>query len=244
MSCLATKLWSITLAGTLWLPIPARSGESPASIGPGRARGGDRAVEAMRREAEAAAAAHDQAFKSLAALPAPPPVAVEAAFVNRILLRRVDAGRVPGALIVVRADRPGNPDDPDQAAGAEPKFEVAEESFNLFLLGTTGDTDSIRAYFDTLLERNVEGFARQQPLTATQRKKLLLAGRGDIKRMFDRIEEARKTFLALRSDVERCGDFLMGLLPLSRELRRGPFGPGSLLEKTLRTIREQDRVSK
>jgi hypothetical protein len=46
----------------------------------------------------------------------------------------------------------------------------------------------------------------------------------------------------MTSDVERCGKYLMGLDPLRQELRRGPFGPKSLFEKTLRTMREQDRA--
>ena len=55
------------------------------------------------------------------------------------------------------------------------------------------------------------------PLTPVQKNKLPLAGRRDIKRLLDRIEDERKTFEHLRTDLTRCQGFLMQLQPLGIE---------------------------
>ena len=55
------------------------------------------------------------------------------------------------------------------------------------------------------------------PLTPVQKNKLLLAGRRDIKRLLDRIEDEPKTFEHLRTDLTRCQEFLMQLQPLGIE---------------------------
>jgi hypothetical protein len=159
--------------------------DNPDSKAPDRAPLADRAIEAMRREALAAAAAREAEFKRLAALPALPPIAAQAQLVmgDRILLRRIQRAPAGEPFLVRGADELGDLSDPDLEAGAEPRYAVAEESFNLFLLGTTGDTDSVQAYFTAVLDRRIKDVARTDDLTTGQRRKLQLAGRGDIKRL-------------------------------------------------------------
>ena len=50
-----------------------------------------------------------------------------------------------------------------------------------------GGTDAARFRLETILAARVDKIARQCGLTEVQKKKLLLAGRGDIKRFFDRV---------------------------------------------------------
>jgi hypothetical protein len=197
-------------------------------------------MEAMRREAEIRAAAREGAFRRIAEIPNPPPFVQERfEFANWVIVRGVHrpTGRnMPASLSL---DRIGQllEEEPDQADWLI--HEVAAETFDPYLFGPSTGPESVRAYFGKLLERRLNELALYRELTLDQRKKLLLAGRGDIKRLFDRIETARSQFLVLRSDVRRCMDFLATLDPLRQELRRGPFGDGSLFAKTLLTLRRR-----
>ena len=56
-----------------------------------------------------------------------------------------------------------------------------------------------------LLSLNVEDLERTCGLTPVQKKKLLLAGRGDIKRFFDRVEDIRKKFDKVKNDQNQFG---------------------------------------
>ena len=72
-------------------------------------------------------------------------------------------------------------------------------------------------------------------LTPAQRQKLKLAGHGDIKRVFESIEDARREFDLASQELDR--------LEVRKELRMldvaatyGPFETGSLFQKTLRKM--------
>ncbi len=194
----------------------------------------DRARELVRREAQKAAATRDAAFDRIRGLPQ---VEVKVNGAARIIMRRLDLDAPTTTLITALIQPLGLDGRPDLAA--EPTLEVLEASFDLSVFGSTGDKASANTHLNSLLHRTIGhiAIARERPLVEVQQKKLLLAGRGDIKRLFDRIEEARAEFNTLRADVSRCDEFLSSLLPLSRELRRGPFDRAdSLLQKMLRRI--------
>jgi hypothetical protein len=68
------------------------------------------------------------------------------------------------------------------------------------------------------------------------RKKLLLAGKGDIKRFFDKVEEKRRKFDQLRTNQNRVGEIYQELLPLQTAYRSGLFEADSLYGKTLKKV--------
>jgi hypothetical protein len=70
-------------------------------------------------------------------------------------------------------------------------------------------------------------------LTDSQRAKLRLAGRGDIKRFFDAVEDKRREFERDRHSLRTGLEALRRLEPLSQVFNEGPFGDGSLFAKTL-----------
>jgi hypothetical protein len=101
--------------------------------------------------------------------------------------------------------------------------DLTEEKRNVWLLST-------------LSEKIVA--ARKRGLSAAEEEKLILAGRGDIKRFFDRIEEMRLEFETVRKDVRGGQLFLLGpeMRSLSIEFQQGPFGDDSFFAKTLAKI--------
>ena len=95
---------------------------------------------------------------------------------------------------------------------------------------------------ESLLTNKIDDIDRMSRLTPVQKKKLQLAGRGDIKRLLDRIEDERKTFEHLRTDLPRIEEFLMRLQPLRLTIRRGPFGSESLFAKTFKKMRDEENL--
>src|SRR5262245_38079822 len=70
-------------------------------------------------------------------------------------------------------------------------FVMNDAQFDQWVFGNMGlaNAAAARNRLDSLLTLNVDDLERTCGLTLIQKKKLLLAGRGDIKRFFDRIEE-------------------------------------------------------
>ena len=80
-------------------------------------------------------------------------------------------------------------------------------------------------------------------LTAAQIKKLQLAGRGDLKRFTDRVNQIARTMNDPHSSVEDLRAARLEMLDLDR--RAGPrlFGDDSLLAKTLASTLDQDQAA-
>ena len=190
----------------------------------------DPAIEAIRRETEARRRQQEQAFARLRALPAPP--MQQARALNRDLI----AWRL-------RED-PEESDDADENRPKRERVVVLEETFDQVVYGSTGDADSGRAYLEKILERKIAELAQVRRPTDAQKKRLLLAGRGDVKRLFDRVEEERKQFQRFRDDLDRCAEFLAGLRPLQLDLRRGPFEFDSIYAKTLKKMLDDGELAR
>jgi hypothetical protein len=110
---------------------------------------------------------------------------------------------------------------------------VNDQQIERWVFGGTGIVEG-RRRAEARLREDVKRVDRICGLTHAQREKLTLAGRGDIKRYFDRVEEIRQTFR--RGPIDA-----MELRALSMELRfasldAGPylFGSDSLFAKCIR----------
>ncbi len=86
--------------------------------------------------------------------------------------------------------------------------------------------------------------AKNHNLSENQRAKLRLAGMGDIKRLFDLIEDSRAQFDLRNGTPDSKLKALERLTQLADTYRQGPFGDGSLFAKTLHKIVEEQKASK
>ncbi|WP_286762783.1 MULTISPECIES: hypothetical protein [Rhodopirellula] len=82
------------------------------------------------------------------------------------------------------------------------------------------------------------------PLSESQKDALRLAGQGDIKRFFDRVNDAREKFLQLEQtnnnhDVTEAYQLAS---PLQRELTEGLFGEGSLMQKVTHYVMTEEQT--
>src|SRR4051794_31427893 len=127
-------------------------------------------------------------------------------------------------------------------AGAVPQVQVqiaqvraAASSFDLKLFGNLGTVASARVRAEALLRLQVDEVDRAARLTDAQRRRLELAGRGDLRRFFDRVEEKRTEYMLLR-DQQKLAHFVVELRTLRAEYEAGLFGPGSIFARAVATI--------
>ena len=129
------------------------------------------------------------------------------------------------------------------------RFVVHDAQFDQWAFGGFGgqpNAAAVRARLDSLLTLMIEDVDRTCGLSDAQRAKLRLAGRGDLKRFFDRVEEKRRKFQD-RTQNPRAGNDINAVFqeirPLQAKLQVGLFGDGSLFAKTIRTILDPKQVA-
>ncbi|MGC8639089.1 MAG: hypothetical protein ACP5XB_04340 [Isosphaeraceae bacterium] len=158
------------------------------------------------------------------------------------------AGRA-AAMQVVQGVVQAEPDDPldvkEEEVAAQPMqqgFVLSDQQFDLWVFGGRGTSRVGRNNLDNQLTLQVADVARVCGLTEFQKKKLLLAGHGDIKRFFEKVDEKRKKFDKLKTDRNKINEIYQELQPLQQMIHAGLFSQGSFYAKTLKTmLSDEDR---
>ena len=113
---------------------------------------------------------------------------------------------------------------------------VEPENFDRWLFADDRSARERLGHLQSLLDTRIELADFVRRLTARDRAKLRLAGKGDIKRFLDLVEDRRNAFEVDRKGWKTGLAALQGLDPITRIYQEGPFGDGSLFAKTLRRI--------
>jgi hypothetical protein len=112
-------------------------------------------------------------------------------------------------------------------------FVYTDENFDQWVFGNGKSADTVRTSFDSLLAMQIEELDRACRLSDAQKKKLRLAGAGDVKRLFDTYAEKKRKFQLVKADQTRINEVLQDIQPLQASLAAGAFGEGSIFAKTL-----------
>jgi hypothetical protein len=127
-------------------------------------------------------------------------------------------------------------------------FVMNDFQFDQWVFGNMGmaNANAARNRLDSLLTLNVEDLERTCGLTPVQKKKLLLAGRGDIKRFFDRIEEVKKKFAPQKNDhfQNQIQQIWQEIQPLQTAYNSGLFGVDSIYAKAIRATLTPEQAGK
>jgi hypothetical protein len=204
----------------------------------------------MRREATAAREEKQNAFAAINRRYAPPPdIRIQQAWRMRLM------GFEPNVVLVVHEEEEEIVDEQSDAE-LQPvprrkiqRLVIDQETFNRTLFNGLGEPTEQRVRLCALLAGRLVEVERNHPLTAEEKVRLQLAGRGDIKRFFDRVEEKRSEFERARlksneDNTRECLKLLGELEPLRRERLAGPFGETSIFSKTLNRIVVEQRAAK
>src|SRR5262245_41675135 len=81
-----------------------------------------------------------------------------------------------------------------------------DENFNQWIFQSFGNAQNARKRMEAMLAVQTDEVVRACALSNAQKEKVQLAGRGDIKRFFDRVEESRKKFQLVKDGQNKLTD--------------------------------------
>ncbi len=113
------------------------------------------------------------------------------------------------------------------------------ENLDRWVFDEDGTAERRWKHLEKLLASKIDSDTRGRTLTAAQQARLRVAGRGDVKRFFDQVEEERARFEKDRQSWRTGFTALRRLDPLAKIYAEGPFGAESLYAKTLRKIKAE-----
>ncbi len=130
-------------------------------------------------------------------------------------------------------------DDVDDESGenarlAERQLKIADATVYAWVF-TTNPFDAVgaRKELETILRQKIAVADRLCRLTDSQKEKLELAGRGDIKRLIDHAEELGTQFQLIKNDRDKVNALVQKAQPLRRSLAAWLSDDDSLFVKTL-----------
>lgn len=129
------------------------------------------------------------------------------------------------------------------AQQARPVFTLNEPQFYQWALGAQ-DASAARSRLESYLALKVESVDRACGLTEAQKQKLTLAGKGDMKRLWDRLEEKKRKYVNVPHDQEKMNDIVQDLQPLRALVSAEPFADGSFFAKTLHVMLTGDQLAR
>jgi hypothetical protein len=121
---------------------------------------------------------------------------------------------------------------PEEAQPAGPDDAMSDEQFEQWIFGK--GAQNARKQFESWLGKQIDRADQTYRLSPGQKKKLDLAGRASLKRLFDRFETAREQLHRARGDLGRIGPDLQDLQSFQQAPHDYLFGENSLFAKTLR----------
>lgn len=157
------------------------------------------------------------------------------------LLWTATSSIVVGAGGVCLAQDEGDAGPADGAARAQ--VALSDKEFDRWIFGNNSGAAFARDGFEAVLSARIKGINRACGLTEAQEKRLRLAGRGDVKRYFDLVEERRRQFHSLNDDPARLARLRNELHTLRHASASEPFGEGSIFSKALKTTLDPDQLA-
>ena len=119
---------------------------------------------------------------------------------------------------------------------------VNEALFNRTVYGNL-TPERAREKLDSVLLAKIANVEQSTAISRAQKERLALAGRGDIKRIFDRIED-RKGILNKQIDQDEYRKLIQELRPIQLLWLQDPFREGSYFSKALKVTLEQKQAEK
>lgn len=123
-------------------------------------------------------------------------------------------------------------------------FEMPENQFDSWVFQNLQTVAAARKKLEQMLSMQVDDVDQTCQLTPSQRKKLQLAGRGDMLLFFEQVEVVRKKFLLVRKDQQKFNEIWQDISPLQVKFQAGLFGDESFYQKTLRNMLKGEQLSK
>ncbi len=129
---------------------------------------------------------------------------------------------------------------------ARNEFVLNAQQFDQWVFGNSNvqGAPGARKKMDTLLSLQIEEMDRTCGLSDSQKEKLRLAGRGDVERFFDRVEEKRRELQDKSYEQNKIGELYQQLQPFQATLNGGLFDDGSLFAKIVAKALDPEQAAR
>ena len=198
--------WTVYLCG---VGSGLARGAFPDGLAP-KPKSADPVAEALKREADAKSRERAAAFARILAFQPPPPAEMDEVMVSQVV--------IAGNQIVIvdeirQRERPAPPvdDDLDGETPPEPGFLVGDEVFDHWVFGAYRDEPTFRARMAERLDRYFRDDPQIETMTPSQKARMRLAARGDMRRVLDQVNVARQRFQAVKTDRVGFGNLMLSL---------------------------------
>jgi hypothetical protein len=124
---------------------------------------------------------------------------------------------------------------------AVPQF--SPEQIDQWVFNRWGGADGAKSRLEANLALRIDDFDRACELTELQKKKITLAGLGDIKRYYDRVDELKRRYGG-GTNQGQFNNIWQEMQPLQIELTNGLFGDDSLFVKTVKSTLSSDQLQR
>ena len=134
-------------------------------------------------------------------------------------------------------------EEPDDASVVRSQFRIADGTLDKRIFGKAADRAAARTQLEKLLAHRLAGINKLCDLSEAQRDKLRLAGQGDIRHFFDRVERLRER---ARSDLDESGHraVLREAALLHRSYQSGLAGGNSLFAKKVSSVLSPEQAAR
>jgi Na+-transporting methylmalonyl-CoA/oxaloacetate decarboxylase gamma subunit len=119
-----------------------------------------------------------------------------------------------------------------------------DENFDQWVFQQDRNASGARRRLEGLLTLHIESIDRECKLTEAQKRKLQLAGRGDLKRFFDEYEAVKRLFQSIRDDENQVNQIWQAINPLQMAKMAGLFHEDSLFYKSLQNTLTSEQFSR
>jgi hypothetical protein len=136
-----------------------------------------------------------------------------------------------------RAQQPPPDDDDDEPQAAAPVVQFggfSDANFDQWIFQDNSNFSNARQRLDHSLALQIESIDRACKLTDVQKKKLQLAGRGDIKRFFNLYDDVKHKFDLVKNDQQKFQEIWQAIAPLQVMVQSGMYHEDSFLFRSLR----------
>ncbi|MDB5392036.1 MAG: hypothetical protein JWM11_7682 [Planctomycetaceae bacterium] len=130
------------------------------------------------------------------------------------------------------------------AMRVQPQMMWTDDTIDQWIFGSGRNAVQARKRLDTQLTLRIDELDRACGLTEIQKKKLYLAGQGDIKRLFDDMLVIRKKFDKLRNDQNAINQIFQEINPLQNRISAGIFRSESFYQKSVLKTLGPDQAAK
>ena len=118
-------------------------------------------------------------------------------------------------------------------------FDV-EQNLDGWVFQQQGGAASAKRYLENRLKARLASLSRDFDLRDDQRRKLMLAGKGDMQDFFAEVDVIRAEFKGVR-DQNKINNVFERIRPLQERMGRGLFSSGSVLQKVTNRILDEEQ---